>query len=136
MTITITIQTVDNSTTRRTFKALPSARKFAAFRMGATPTIGSDYAVDDFGVATLRVTGASLADIFPATVAPVSAPGRCTGDPAILQFGGDCNCRTCVAAEDAYYAQREKDDFERFAAAYTAAPQVDLQLALIGREEG
>jgi hypothetical protein len=47
------------------YMTLAGAQKAAWRQIGRFPSIGSSYAVDDYGVCTLRVEGCSLAELFP-----------------------------------------------------------------------
>ena len=75
--IRVTASFVGGGETTRTFKTLGAARELAQYRAGTRPELGSSYAVSSDGIATVRVTGASLADLFPD-----SASGRARREPA------------------------------------------------------
>ena len=47
------------------FTTLAGAQKKAAYHLGETPTFGRGYAVSDDGVCTVRIEGATLAELFP-----------------------------------------------------------------------
>lgn len=64
--IVVTARFIDGGGERKTFKTLEGARKYAQSRIGAHPSIGGGYAVDNNGVCTIRVTGTSLQSLFPA----------------------------------------------------------------------
>jgi hypothetical protein len=66
--IIVYVAAIDGFRDRRSFKTLAGARRYAQERVGATPEFGAGYAVAADGVVTLRVSGATLADLFPATV--------------------------------------------------------------------
>jgi hypothetical protein len=64
--IKIVTRACDGSSRTRRFKTLGGARKFAQAYVGQRPTFGSDYAVSDDGIGTVRVFGdATLREIFP-----------------------------------------------------------------------
>jgi hypothetical protein len=63
--ITVRYQAIDGYKQSRRFKSLDGARRYAAERVGATPTIGSHYAVSDDGVGKVTVNGATIHDLFP-----------------------------------------------------------------------
>lgn len=62
--ITVTYSTIDRFRKTRSFKTLVGARKFAHHWVGATPEIGSTYAVSGDGVGKITVEGVPLADLF------------------------------------------------------------------------
>jgi len=62
--IKVTYSTIDRFRRTKTFKTLAGARKFAQHWVGATPEIGSTYAVSGDGVGKVTVEGASLKDLF------------------------------------------------------------------------
>jgi hypothetical protein len=58
--------TVDRAYESRTFKTLAGARKYAHRKVGATPEIGTYYAIDGYGVSKIVVrAGTTLKEIFP-----------------------------------------------------------------------
>lgn len=63
--ITLRFRFIEGGSTTKRFKSLKGARKAAHHQIGAHPSIGSSYAVDDFGCCTIRVEGCTLADLFP-----------------------------------------------------------------------
>ena len=65
--ITLRFLSSDGSKWTKRFTTLAGASAAAIKAIGETPTFGSDYAVSDDGVCTVRVSGASLAQLFPAT---------------------------------------------------------------------
>jgi hypothetical protein len=74
-TIVVTARFIDGGGERKTFKTLEGARKYAQSRIGAHPSIGGGYAVDNSGVCTIRVTGTSLQSLFPARGAKLMRRG-------------------------------------------------------------
>ena len=52
---------------------LAGARRYAADRVGEAPELGLGYAVSDDGVGTIRCSGCTLVELFPA-LAPPPAP--------------------------------------------------------------
>lgn len=66
MKITVTYTSIDRCRKRRVYKTLEGARKFAHEWVGPHPDMGTGYAVSDDGVGKVEVSGASLADLFPA----------------------------------------------------------------------
>ena len=64
MTIRVTLRSVDGFRKSRSFKSIKGARAFAQSYVGKHPTIGSGYAVSDDGVATIYVSGCTLAALF------------------------------------------------------------------------
>jgi len=69
MTIKITRRACDGFRDMRTFKTIKGARAFAVKYVGENPEIGSDYAVSADGVATIRVEGVTLRELFAGEVA-------------------------------------------------------------------
>ena len=65
MTITLKFRFVEGGSKTKTFKTLQGAQKAAHHQIGAHPSLGSTYAVDDWGCCTLRVEGCTLQDLFP-----------------------------------------------------------------------
>jgi hypothetical protein len=65
--ITLRFLSSDGSKWTKRLTTLAGASAAAIKAIGETPTFGSDYAVSDDGVCTVRVSGASLAQLFPAT---------------------------------------------------------------------
>jgi hypothetical protein len=61
------------------FKTLNGASRFARKWIGDHPDIGRSYAVSDDGIGKITVSGATLAELFPATVAPVITEQRIAG---------------------------------------------------------
>jgi len=57
-------RTVDRYYESRRFKTLAGARKYARKRMGENCDYGMSYAVDMYGTGRLRVTGATLTELF------------------------------------------------------------------------
>ena len=64
MTIKITRQSCDGFRDTRTFKTIEGARKFAVKYVGDHPEMGGDYAVSCDGIATIRVHGVTLRELF------------------------------------------------------------------------
>ena len=77
--ITILYSAVDGWTSRRGFKTIEGARKFAHKMVGLNPEIGHGYAVSGDGVGKVTVRGASLADLCPAVAdsEPQALPTLC-----------------------------------------------------------
>lgn len=67
--IIVKLRSSDGYTKSRRFRTLEGAQKFAHDYVGACPEIGAGYAVSDDGVATIRVSGASLRQLFPRAAA-------------------------------------------------------------------
>lgn len=63
--ITVYYRAIDHTSKTKTFKTLAGAREFAQKWVGKRPEIGIGYAVSGDGVGTVRVTGASIKDLFP-----------------------------------------------------------------------
>ena len=66
LAILVRYAAVDGFAETRRFKTLAGARRYAETRVGATPELGSDYAVSFDGVGTITVEGCALVDLFPA----------------------------------------------------------------------
>ena len=64
MIIQITRQACDGFRDTRTFKTIKGARKFAVKYVGDRPEMGGDYAVSRDGIATIRVHGVTLRELF------------------------------------------------------------------------
>ena len=64
MNIKITRSACDGVRDTRTFKTIQGARAFAVKYVGEHPEMGGDYAVNGDGVATIRVQGATLKELF------------------------------------------------------------------------
>jgi hypothetical protein len=64
--IKVRYSTIDGVSKSRTFKTVAGARKFAQHWIGRHPEIGYHYAVAGDGVGKITVSGATLADLFPA----------------------------------------------------------------------
>jgi hypothetical protein len=75
--ITVTHVSCDRSRTRRRYKTLAAARRYAHERVGPHPEFGSGYAVSDDGISTIYVEGTTLAALFPERG---SEPGRREAD--------------------------------------------------------
>ena len=76
MTITIRYRAVDGYSLTRRFKSRMGALQFAVHCVGNNPDFGSDYAVADDGVGTIRAEGISLAALYnrnPAETDPEAA---------------------------------------------------------------
>lgn len=71
--ITVRYSAVDGFRKTRRFTTIELARKFAQRNVGKTPEIGGHYAVSADGIGTIRCSGCTLADLFPATVAAAPA---------------------------------------------------------------
>jgi hypothetical protein len=56
----------DGYRTRRVFKTLKGARKYAHEMIGAHPDLGAAYAVSFDGIGVVEVDGTTLAELFPA----------------------------------------------------------------------
>ena len=65
-TIQVHYRAVDGFSKTRSFKTLAGARKFAQGYVGEFPEMGAGYAVAGDGVGRVSVTGATLAELFPA----------------------------------------------------------------------
>jgi hypothetical protein len=65
MEIKITYQACDGFVCRKAFKTLAGAQRYAQRMIGRHPEIGCGYAVSGDGIGTIRVQGATLAEIFP-----------------------------------------------------------------------
>lgn len=64
LVITVRYSSIDRYRTRRTFKTLEGARKFAVHYVGEHPEMGSTYAVSDDGVGKIEVEGCTLRELF------------------------------------------------------------------------
>jgi hypothetical protein len=64
--LTVTYQSIDGAHVRRRFASLKGARAFAVKWVGASPDLGSHYAISDDGVGKITVVGCSLEDLFGA----------------------------------------------------------------------
>lgn len=67
MDIKVKYRAVDGFSKSRRFKTLKGANAFAVKWVGATPTLGSNYAVSDDGVGKVMVEGCSLSELFGKT---------------------------------------------------------------------
>jgi len=67
--ITVRVETLDHFRKTRRFRTLNGARRFAQQWVGEAPDLGSTYAVSFDGIAKVTVSGATLAEIFPRSVA-------------------------------------------------------------------
>jgi hypothetical protein len=65
MSITVYYSACDGYQTRRTYKTLKGAQKFAHLYVGPHPEFGSHYAVSDDGIGSISVVGATLSELFP-----------------------------------------------------------------------
>jgi hypothetical protein len=65
MEIKIGYRACDGFGKSKTFKTLAGAQRYAQRMIGRHPEIGCGYAVSGDGIGTIRVQGATLADIFP-----------------------------------------------------------------------
>lgn len=75
-TITVTYRSVDGHTDTRKFKTVAGAARFAVERVGQHPEMGRDYAASGDGIGTVRVSGATLAELFAPRPAPAPATPR------------------------------------------------------------
>ena len=73
-TIIVHYTSIDGVSKRRSFHTVEAARGFATHWVGATPELGSWYAVSFDGVGKVTVEGATLEDLFPALARP-KCPG-------------------------------------------------------------
>jgi hypothetical protein len=64
--ITVTYSSIDGARKTRRFKSLEGARAFACKWVGEHPEVGTGYAVSADGVGKVTVSGATLAELFPA----------------------------------------------------------------------
>lgn len=74
MNISVRYSTIDGFTSRRSFKTLAGARKFAQEWVGKNPDQGCGYAVAFDGVGKITVSGTSLASLFGDVPPPPPAP--------------------------------------------------------------
>lgn len=74
--VKVLYQAVDGFAQRRTFYTLALAQRYAQERVGQFPDLCAMYAVSYDGVGTIRVEGATLEDLFPATAEVVAPPAR------------------------------------------------------------
>ncbi len=65
-TITVYYSAVDGYRQTKVFKTVAGASKYATRRLGATPEMGSHYAVSGDGIGKIEATGCPLIDLFPA----------------------------------------------------------------------
>ena len=63
--IIVWFETVEHERGSKKFDTLASARAYAHRYVGTHPDIGRHYAVSHDGIVTVRVEGATLADLFP-----------------------------------------------------------------------
>lgn len=63
----MTYSSIDHFRKTRKFKTIEGARRFAQKYLGATPEMGSWYAVSGDGIGKIEARGVSLYDLFPAT---------------------------------------------------------------------
>jgi len=70
--ITVVYRAVDGFRKRKRFKTLKGAQAYAHRAIGEHPDIGGGYAVSFDGIATIRVAGVTLAELFPPPAVPVS----------------------------------------------------------------
>ena len=66
--IIIRYRACDGYKETRRYQTLEGARKYAHNMIGPHPDMGCDYAVSEDGIGTIRVSGASLREIFPESV--------------------------------------------------------------------
>lgn len=85
MDIVIRVESVDGYKSRRKFKTLAGARKYAKHVLGDVFDVGDSYAVSMCGTVTLRVEGCSLNDLLCA-VPPVAPPKGVTYTPRACEF--------------------------------------------------
>jgi len=71
--ITVLYTSIDNCRSRRKFKTLAGARKFAQTCIGENPEIGRGYAVSGDGIGKIQVAGVTLDALFPGTSGPTEA---------------------------------------------------------------
>lgn len=58
---------IEGGSKTKSYKSLKGAQKAAHYQIGPHPSLGSSYAVDDYGCCTVRVEGCSLQELFPAS---------------------------------------------------------------------
>ena len=65
-TITLHFRFIEGGSKTKKYKTLAGAAKAAQHQIGRHPSIGSSYAVDDYGCCTISAVGCTLEDLFPA----------------------------------------------------------------------
>jgi hypothetical protein len=63
--ITIAYRSCDGFRTKRRFKTLKGAQKYAHHMVGPAPELGGGYAISGDAVGRVTVQGATLAELFP-----------------------------------------------------------------------
>lgn len=85
--ITVRVETIDHVRKSRTFKSHEGAKKFAVHYVGESPEVGPTYAVSFDGVATVRVEGCSLEELFTFSTSPHPvAPPILVSDRLMFEF--------------------------------------------------
>jgi hypothetical protein len=62
--ITVTYTSIDGAYKRRQYKTIAAARRFAVWCVGTDATLGTRYAVDNYGIGKVTVQGCSLQHLF------------------------------------------------------------------------
>lgn len=65
MDITVSYQSIDDYSIRKTYRTLKGAQEMAQYWVGKHPEIGSTYAVSSDGIGRIMVKGCALRDLFP-----------------------------------------------------------------------
>lgn len=66
--IRVHYNSIDRARQHRDFRTIDGARRYAQRWVGEYPEIGPSYAVSGDGIGKIRVTGCTLADLFPGAV--------------------------------------------------------------------
>lgn len=82
--ITVLYTSIDNCRSRRKFKTIEGARKFAQQAIGEHPEIGRGYAVSGDGIGKIQVAGVTLLDLFPSQREASETQGEQPGDEDYL----------------------------------------------------
>lgn len=112
--ITLRYRSIDGANVRRQFTTLKGAQRYAQNMIGEAPEVAQAgrYAVSGDGIGKIvPIAGATLAELFPATVEPPAAPGPCHCEASQV-YGSDCV--HTLAGETEFYerlqAQEPWDD--------------------------
>ena len=102
--ITVTYTSIDRYRKKGKFKTLKGAQRFAQKWVGATPSLGSFYAVSFDGIGKVTVEGATLFDLFPEHVESKEHAQRAAYE---AEMAADQETR---AAGEASYACHPQDE--------------------------
>lgn len=76
LAISVTYTSIDRCRKTAKFKTLKGAQAFAVRHIGATPELGSFYAVSADGIGKIECRGVPVRSLFPALADDVSAAGE------------------------------------------------------------